>query len=405
MKKQAVAISMVAGLVACGGGGGGGSGGVTTEAAPGALGVALSAAAFDVPVSICPNGGAKIDTGVDRNANGVLDALEITSTSHVCNGAAGLTSLVDLQTEAAGANCATGGTKVLAGSDKNADGVLAPTEVTSTRYTCGTAASGGDVTKPQITTTAPLVATSNQVQFTTTTSDDVELALVGSAGQSSNTFVLPEGVKEHTLNDTLPVALTRTATKTLVAVDTSGNTTKKTVTISSPPIAAKLGSYTVEGVVSLPTGFDCLTTNQFPFTSLTGVVGAVTLGTSVEWSVAGGYWPTLGVGVVNGSTLPGSFGAGGGGTGTFSPVLPLNTPAFPANVRAALSDTTFAMDSVSNTGSGGIAASYARRNKATVVPVAGVPGQLQFTISTACTFNGGAWVEGTPLTFKASPTL
>ena len=37
----------------------------------------------------CANGGTRIDSGTDANANGVLDATEITATSYACNGATG----------------------------------------------------------------------------------------------------------------------------------------------------------------------------------------------------------------------------------------------------------------------------------------------------------------------------
>src|ERR1035437_3524356 len=37
----------------------------------------------------CSNGGQKVEAGLDSNANGVLDASEISSTACVCNGATG----------------------------------------------------------------------------------------------------------------------------------------------------------------------------------------------------------------------------------------------------------------------------------------------------------------------------
>ena len=84
----------------------------------------------------CANGGQKIDTGLDDNADGVLQVGEIDSTSYVCNGVDGYISLVNLTVEAAGANCVAGGQMVESGLDDNTDGLLQPGEVDSTSYIC-----------------------------------------------------------------------------------------------------------------------------------------------------------------------------------------------------------------------------------------------------------------------------
>jgi hypothetical protein len=94
----------------------------------------------------CATGGSRIDSGLDANANGVLDAAEISSTSYVCNGLNGTNggngrnSLVKLSSEAAGANCVSGGTKIESGVDTDGSGMLDPAEVTSTSYVCNGAA-------------------------------------------------------------------------------------------------------------------------------------------------------------------------------------------------------------------------------------------------------------------------
>ena len=130
----------------------------------------------------CATGGTKIEVGIDLNSNGILDANEINTsqTKYVCNGAQGpqgiqgltgatgaqgpigLTgpqgatgpqgvagtngtngtdgknTLVKTTTEAAGVNCATGGTKVEVGLDANSNGVLDASEVNAalTKYIC-----------------------------------------------------------------------------------------------------------------------------------------------------------------------------------------------------------------------------------------------------------------------------
>ena len=86
--------------------------------------------------SNCENGGIKVDVGIDNNANGSLDTDEILSTSYVCNGADGNTSLTSVTTEPAGSNCESGGIRIDSGLDINNDGNLNGNEITATAYVC-----------------------------------------------------------------------------------------------------------------------------------------------------------------------------------------------------------------------------------------------------------------------------
>lgn len=118
----------------------------------------------------CTTGGIKIEYGLDANNNGTLELSEINAslTKYVCNGAVGATGAVGAQgiqgiqgvagangtngtngvdgkntlakttTEAAGANCTTGGVKIEYGLDANNNGTLDISEInaTLTRYVC-----------------------------------------------------------------------------------------------------------------------------------------------------------------------------------------------------------------------------------------------------------------------------
>jgi len=84
----------------------------------------------------CAAGGTRVDQGLDDNADGALGASEIDSTSFVCNGTNGLQSLVTASGEAPGANCIAGGTRIDAGTDTDASGVLDASEITSTSFAC-----------------------------------------------------------------------------------------------------------------------------------------------------------------------------------------------------------------------------------------------------------------------------
>ena len=101
----------------------------------------------------CAHGGSRFSTGLDINANSILEAAEVTSSSYACNGSPGangsngsngtngsngLNSLIRLSPEPASANCAAGGTRIEAGLDSNRNNVLENPEVTSTSYVCKT---------------------------------------------------------------------------------------------------------------------------------------------------------------------------------------------------------------------------------------------------------------------------
>ncbi|MEH6784621.1 MAG: DUF1566 domain-containing protein [Alcanivorax jadensis] len=94
----------------------------------------------------CPGGGYKLESGLDANGNGVLDTGEVQATSYICNGedgANGLLSLVSVQSEPAGANCTNGGQRIDAGLDANGNGILDAAEQNTTYVCNGTSASGG----------------------------------------------------------------------------------------------------------------------------------------------------------------------------------------------------------------------------------------------------------------------
>lgn len=90
----------------------------------------------------CAQGGTAVQSGLDSNSNGTLEAGEVTSTAYVCNGAtgspgtSGAQALVRLDPEPAGANCAQGGTAVRSGLDANGNGTLDTNEVSQTQYVC-----------------------------------------------------------------------------------------------------------------------------------------------------------------------------------------------------------------------------------------------------------------------------
>ncbi|WP_039926029.1 hypothetical protein [Alcanivorax sp. DG881] len=137
-----------ASLVACGGGGGGSSAPSTQQATPkpDQLSATVAKTAF-ASSEACPQGGVTIDQGIDANRNGVLDPDEIFETQQVCNGADGgdgVASLIRVDEIGAGAQCTYGGLKVSVGLDASDDGILDPAEVSQISYVCSVTASQTD---------------------------------------------------------------------------------------------------------------------------------------------------------------------------------------------------------------------------------------------------------------------
>ena len=73
--------------------------------------VALNASVRVVPTasdSTCTNGGQRIDTGLDKDGNGVLDHSEVPSIAMVCNGVTGASVLMEKTDVTADPHCVAG---------------------------------------------------------------------------------------------------------------------------------------------------------------------------------------------------------------------------------------------------------------------------------------------------------
>jgi len=133
-------------LASCGGGGGGATDNGNNPPAGGDKSVAARTSVLAANDSTCPQGGILVETGIDENGNGLLDDAEVDNAEKVCNGqngASGLNSLVALNNEPVGANCANGGLRIDSGLDANANGSLEASEIGQTRYVCNPDAIAG----------------------------------------------------------------------------------------------------------------------------------------------------------------------------------------------------------------------------------------------------------------------
>ncbi|UCS93229.1 hypothetical protein KZP23_21685 [Echinicola marina] len=84
----------------------------------------------------CENGGLKFSSGIDSNNNGVLDEIEIESTSYTCNGLDGNLSLINISDQSKGDKCENGGIKIESGIDINNNYQLDQSEILVTKYVC-----------------------------------------------------------------------------------------------------------------------------------------------------------------------------------------------------------------------------------------------------------------------------
>jgi transcription elongation factor Elf1 len=141
MKKSALTVACLATfalLVACGSKGDTGPAG--TDGTNGTDGIDGKSALFSTTVEPagehCPAGGLRLDYGVDTDGNGTLDSAEISGTSYLCNGSDAAQSLIKTTDEPAGTNCPNGGQRIDYGVDDDGDGALATSEIDGTKYVC-----------------------------------------------------------------------------------------------------------------------------------------------------------------------------------------------------------------------------------------------------------------------------
>lgn len=93
------------------------------------------------PGDACAEGGTRIAVGADVDGDGQLDEAEITSIGYVCYDPAPieepLKPLIDVIDEPPSEACAAGGVRIEMGVDRNGNGVLDPSEIDSTEILCG----------------------------------------------------------------------------------------------------------------------------------------------------------------------------------------------------------------------------------------------------------------------------
>jgi hypothetical protein len=266
------------------------------------------------------------------------------------------------------------------------------------RCSVGTAAA--DTTPPVITTTAPAVATGYKTTFTTTYTDNVELAYITrpTVVQSTSVEVLAAGVNTIQIDSSFDLPLDRAypTSRTVIASDKAGNLTKKAITIALPETGVKPGKYLTVGSYSTPIGFNCLPglyagngySDNFNVAGvevgdswLTGYLLNVPY---TGWSLAGGYRPMVSMrsAMVDGVDINrASMGA--------YPNIPLASTVF------TLENPTFYISS----SGGGV--SYVMRYTGAITKTQSSPPTINVTMTMQCNINNAGYVNGTTASFTA----
>jgi hypothetical protein len=201
----------------------------------------------------CPNGGLAIQTGPDTNDNQALDDAEVTSTTYSCDGL-GTQALVTTSAEPAGMNCPNGGTRIDSGLDANGNGTLDPGELGTPQFICNTVPS----------TTVPFfIATETLGPFFNTDPFEADITAVGGGGGGYTWAVVagalpqgvtiePTGTPSTVISGPAGVPL-GTYTFTLRVTDFSGLTAEFAYTLDITPPPCEPGQNGLAGSTGVPT--------------------------------------------------------------------------------------------------------------------------------------------------------
>lgn len=121
-------------LSACGSGGGGESSPQTPEASRGFSSSSVHASDFESS-PLCPGGGVEIHTGVDVNQNGLLDESEINATQELCHLESDRIMAV-VEPLSVDSECAFGGNRLKIGYDQNNNDLIDADEVNQSLLLC-----------------------------------------------------------------------------------------------------------------------------------------------------------------------------------------------------------------------------------------------------------------------------
>jgi hypothetical protein len=130
--------------------------------------ISTSQASVILPGDDCATGGIAVETAIDLNGDGLLDASEVDTSEIVCDGKDGLDGVTALVAQTAvtpGDSCADGGLRFDVGLDVNDNDVLDANEIDSTEFLCNTVLDDDAFEAPAIVSAISLSNTEVLLQF------------------------------------------------------------------------------------------------------------------------------------------------------------------------------------------------------------------------------------------------
>jgi hypothetical protein len=130
--------------------------------------ISTSQASVILPGDDCATGGIAVETAIDLNGDGLLDASEVDTSEIVCDGKDGLDGVTALVAQTAvtpGDSCADGGLRFDVGLDVNDNDVLDANEIDSTEFLCNTVLDDDAFESPAVVSAISLSNTEVLLQF------------------------------------------------------------------------------------------------------------------------------------------------------------------------------------------------------------------------------------------------
>lgn len=191
---------------------------------------ALTRTAAEPAGENCPFGGVVVEVGTDTNGNGTLDDNEVVAanTSYVCNGE-GTSALVATSPEPAGEHCPFGGTQIDTGLDVNNNGTLDASEINpaATSYVCTFGPSGAISPSSGVHVTITDVALTEPITVRFTMRDNRGFPLDTAGVYSVNMPIAPRFSLSYFTKNTVTInSVAHEVTTPLTTYTKSGTSTK-----------------------------------------------------------------------------------------------------------------------------------------------------------------------------------
>lgn len=274
---QTAIVAVFAGFVLACSGSDGKNGAAGANGANGAT--ALTKTSAEPAGMNCPSGGTKVEVGLDKNGNGVLDQDEVSGQPiYVCNGTGGSPSLVKTTPEPGGSNCQYGGVKIETGLDANNNGMLDANEVnqSATTYVCNTSPTGSPVATDGIVANIKPggVSTSSPITVRFTLKDNKGFPVDIKGVYSTNVAILPRfAIGYYTKDGNGNVTPLKVYTQTTSMQSDGGASTPQPTAYSPLGTAPGQGTLVENGLGAGDYTYTFPTVDTAPKTGVSGCLG------------------------------------------------------------------------------------------------------------------------------------